>query len=200
MHHRVKNNLQTISSFISLEERFGTDLSSIVQKTQNRIRVLALIHEAIYAETDMKCVSVKQFIEQFDELLESIALDSDISFINEVDDLNLNMDEITPIVLIINELTTNSFKHAYTPGKHKEIYTSFTKIDKNGEKYYRFHYKDNGPGLPEDFDIDSSPSLGWSIIKALSAQLDGEYKLFNKDGFNFVLEFPPINNEYNREI
>lgn len=140
----------------------------------------------------MKCVSIKQFIEQFDELLESISPDPDISFINEIEDLNLNMDEITPIVLIINELTTNSFKHAFTPGKHEEIYKSVSKIEKDGKKYYRFHYKDNGPGLPEDFDIDSSDSLGWSIIKALSAQLDGEYELFNEDGFNFVLEFPLI--------
>ena len=72
----------------------------------------------------------------------------------------------------------------------KEIFKSIHLYEDNGIKMAKFHYKDNGKGLDEGFDIDSSRSLGWTIIKSLAAQLDGEYELFNDNGFNFVLKFP----------
>ncbi|MCQ2964479.1 MAG: sensor histidine kinase [archaeon] len=100
---------------------------------------------------------------------------------------------MTPLVLMINELTTNTFKYAFEKeDKTKEIYKSIREYEKNGVKICEFSYKDSGKGLPDDFSIDSSKSLGWTIIKSLVTQLEGEYKIFNDNGFNFILEFPII--------
>ncbi len=190
VHHRVKNNLQVISSLISLEERFKTDSDIIIDITKSRINALALIHETIYNEEDMNYINVKYFIGEFDEKLKSLATYPDINFINEIDDWTLPVNAVTPLVLMINELTTNSFKYAFKEDDVKEIFKSIHLYEDNGIKMAKFHYKDNGKGLDEGFDIDSSRSLGWTIIKSLAAQLDGEYELFNDNGFNFVLKFP----------
>lgn len=190
VHHRVKNNLQVISSLISLEERFKTDSDIIIDITKSRINALALIHETIYNEEDMNYINVRQFIGEFDEKLKSLATYPDISFINEIDDWTLPVNSVTPLVLMINELTTNSFKYAFKEDDVKEIFKSIHLYNDNGIRMAKFHYRDNGKGLDEGFDIDSSRSLGWTIIKSLTAQLDGEYELFNDNGFNFVLKFP----------
>ncbi len=193
VHHRIKNNLQTITSLISLEERFETDSDEIIDITKSRINSLALIHESIYNEANMNYISIQQFFNSFDDKLKSLATHPDIIFTNEIEDLVLNVDYVTPMVLMINELTTNTFKYAFEKeDQNKEIYKSIKAYENKGVKICKFHYKDNGKGLPDDFDIDSSRSLGWTIIKSLVTQLEGEYKIFNDNGFNFILEFPII--------
>lgn len=192
VHHRVKNNLQLITSFISLEERFhGENPQRIVDITRNRISSLALIHERIYNEDNMNLISLKEFIAGFDDKLNALSNIDDIKFVTNIDEnLNLSVDYMTPMVLIINELTTNSFKYAFTENqKYKEIFKSIEIYFESGIKMCKYHYKDNGVGLPVGFNLDSSPSLGWQIIKSLSYQLDGEFETFNDNGFNFVLKF-----------
>ncbi|MCQ2965085.1 MAG: hypothetical protein MJ203_05920, partial [archaeon] len=197
VHHRVKNNLQVITSFISLEERLRKDdPGRIIDITKKRIASLALIHERIYNEDNMNFISLKDFVHDFDLKLESLSNIPDIEFINDIDsDLSLSLDIITPLVLMINELTTNSFKYAWDTeeyaDKYKEIYKSINLFnDPEGKEYCEFIFKDNGRGLYEDFDINSSPSLGWTIIKSFVSQLDGEYELSNDEGLKFVLKFP----------
>ncbi len=193
VHHRVKNNLQTITSLISLEERFKTDSGKILDITKTRINALALIHETIYNEFDMNYISIKDFFSSFDDKLKLLSSHPDIVFNEDIEDLTLYIDTATPLVLMINELTTNSFKHAFEKeDENKEIYKSLKSYEENGVKMCKFHYKDNGKGLPED--IDSIGSLGWIIVKSLITQVDGKYEIFNDNGFNFVLKFPYIEN------
>ena len=193
VHHRVKNNLQTITSLISLEERFKTDPAKILDITKTRINALALIHETIYNEFDMNYISIKNFFSSFDDKLKLLSSHPDIVFNEDIEDLTLYIDTATPLVLMINELTTNSFKHAFEKeDENKEIYKSLKSYEENGVKMCKFHYKDNGKGLPED--IDSIGSLGWIIVKSLITQVDGKYEIFNDNGFNFVLKFPYIEN------
>ncbi len=194
VHHRVKNNLQLIISFINLEKKFYKDNpEQIIQVTENRISSLALIHEKIYNEDDMSYLEVNSFIDDLDDNLLVFSLHDDIEFKRIIDeDLRLSVDVMTPLSLIINELTTNSFKYAFDDefvGK-KEICKSFQLIEEENGVYCEFKYSDNGKGLPEGYDINTSNSLGWTIIKSLSGQLDGEYMLFNDNGLNFVLKFP----------
>lgn len=192
VHHRVKNNLQVILSLISLEEKFKTQPTEIVNQIKNRINSLALIHESIYNQDHMGTIGIKDFIEKFDENLSNMII-SNINFINELEDITLSVDLITPLILIINELSTNSFKYAfseYPEDKYKEIYKSISKYEENNVTMCKFIYKDNGIGLKDDFDMKNSNSLGSTLIHALSNQLDGDYEIYNDNGFNFVLKFP----------
>ena len=194
VHHRVKNNLQVITSFISLEEKFNNSPGRIVEVTKNRISSLALIHERIYDEDNMNFISLKGFIKDFDDKLIGLSDVKDVNFIEEIDsNLTLPITIMTPIVLIINELTSNTFKHAFdTNDEYKEIFKSIHVCERNDQKMCEFIYKDNGAGLDEEFDINKSPSLGWTIIKSLSNQLDGKYEICPGNGFGFRLTFPYV--------
>ena len=102
VHHRVKNNLQVITSFISLEERFRkSEPERIIEITKNRINALALIHETIYNENDMDYITIKPFLHNFDEKLASLS-HLDIDFVNDFEDLTLSIDIVTPLALMIN--------------------------------------------------------------------------------------------------
>ncbi len=196
VHHRVKNNLQVITSFLSLEERVHkNDPHRIIDITKKRINTLALIHERIYNEDNMRFITVDKFVNDFDQKLLALSNYDDIKFVNEIDDgLILSVDVMTPLVLMINELITNTFKYAFCDDfdnkKNKEIFKSFHIVNDSEKDYLEFVYKDNGKGLEDDFDINSSPSLGWKIIKSFTSQLDGEYELSNDNGLKFVLRFP----------
>ena len=193
IHHRVKNNLQLIRSFIHLEKKFHPgDYEQILQVTEERINALALIHERIYNEEDMNYIVIKQFLKDFDNSLLSFASYDDINYIDEVvDDLTLSVDIVTPLTLIINELTINTFKYAFDGSESdKSITKSFNIIQKDGKRFCRFKYQDNGVGLPEGYDVTNSNSLGWRIVLSLSDQLDAEYEIINEEGLGFVLTFP----------
>lgn len=191
-HHRFKNDLQLITNFINLEQRFHKDdPQKIMELTKKRINSLALIHERIYNEYDMKSINVKTFLNDFDKSLFDLAMDN-VEFINEIDsDLTLTSRFMTPITLIINELTTNSFKYAWDEdfGGEMLVTKSFRRYNKDDLDYCEFIYKDNGKGLDDGFDIEKSNTLGWKLIKALTSQIDADYDLINENGFIFKLNF-----------
>lgn len=191
-HHRFKNDLQLITNFINLEQRFHKDdPQKIMELTKQRINSLALIHERIYNEYDMKSINVNVFLNDFDKSLFNLAM-NDVEFINEIDsDFTLTSKFMTPITLIINELTTNSFKYAWDDEFEGEMLVTklFKQYTKGDKEYCEFIYKDNGKGLDEGFNIESSNTLGWKLIMALSTQIDAEYELFNDEGLVFKLNF-----------
>lgn len=191
VHHRVKNNLQIINSYINLEERFNDDPDKVLKDTKSRIASLSLIHETIYNEKEMDYISIKEFFNDFDTKLKGLMEHANIEFINEFEDLTIYIDNLTPLVLLVNELTTNSFKHAFSSSEDNNIvYKSLKSYEEDGFTKAKFHYKDNGKGLDDDFDVSKSKQLGFVIMKSLVSQLGGEYEVFNDDGFNFVMTFP----------
>lgn len=120
----------------------------------------------------------------------------EVNFVNEInEDLAISIDSMTPLVLITNELTNNSFKYAFnksTDYNYNEIFKNVEIIEKDGKSFCKFHYADNGRGLDEEYNLDEFTTLGWTIIKSLVNQLDGEFEVFNDGGFNFIFEFPII--------
>ncbi|MCQ2972655.1 MAG: sensor histidine kinase, partial [archaeon] len=193
VHHRVKNNLQLITSFINLEKRFQSDSDEIIDITKKRIDALAAIHERIYAEENMKNIHMKSFSADFIKNLYALSDHTGINFITDTsDDILFSIDIITPIILIYNELVTNSLKHAFDKDFNgiKEIHSKLEFKTIDSKLYCQFTYRDTGKGLPEGFDINKVNSLGMIIIKELSGQLDGEFEFFNDNGFNFKLTFP----------
>ena len=195
IHHRVKNNLQLITSFINLEHRFHKeDPETIIDITKKRIDSLALIHESIYNEEDMNYIDFEHFLKDFDSHLYSLSTKKDITFINDVEEhMSLSVDILTPLILMINELTTNSFKYAWNDDFEgdKEIFKSINYYEnEDGETFCKFIYRDTGKGLPDDLDMHDLTSLGWLIISSLAGQIDADYDVFNKNGFNFILDIP----------
>ena len=199
VHHRVKNNLQVLNSFLNLEKRAYKDKPNIIiDHMQSRLSSLAILHEKTYNTEDFKNINLKEYIvDQDSQLRGLIGLRDGIEFESEVDsDLNLTIEVITPLLLVIDELTMNAIKHAF-PDKtvpNKKIIKKITKLD---DSTAQLILRDNGVGIEDPGSI--TKNLGCEIIKNLTKQLDGEIELFqHENGTGYRLTFP-INMEHTIE-
>ncbi len=193
VHHRVKNNLQVLNSFLNLEKRAYKDQPEmIIDHMQSRLTSLAILHEKTYNTTDFKNINLKEYItDQDGQLRNLIGLKDKIEFESEVDDdLNLTIEVITPLLLVIDELTMNAIKHAF-PDKsmpNKKISKSIHRLDEN---YAQLIIKDNGVGIENPRETNTN--LGCEIIKSLTKQLDGKIELLNQEkGTAYRLTFPIV--------
>jgi two-component sensor histidine kinase len=191
VHHRVKNNLQVLNSFLNLEKRaYKNKPNIIIDHMQSRLSSLAILHEKTYNTTDFKNINLAEYIEDQDSQLRGlIGLRDGIEFESEVDpDLNLTIEVITPLLLVIDELTMNAIKHAF-PDKsmpNKKIIKQITKLD---DETGQLILRDNGVGIENPDEI--SKNLGCEIIKNLTKQLDGHIELFqHENGTGYKLTFP----------
>ena len=191
VHHRVKNNLQVLNSFLNLEKRAYKDQPNIIiDHMQSRLSSLALLHEKTYNTSDFKNINLKDYIDDQDLKLKNlIGLRDGIEFISTVDeDITLSIEIITPLLLVVDELTMNSIKHAFPQDwPNKTITKEIRKLDENtGELII----KDNGVGIDKT-KKDMKHSLGCEIIKNLTKQLDGSISYLDVDkGTGFRLLFP----------
>ena len=199
VHHRVKNNLQVLNSFLNLEKRaYKNKPDIIIDHMQSRLSSLAILHEKTYNTTDFKNINLKEYIVDQDSQLRSlIGLRDGIEFKSEVDEtLNLSIEVITPLLLVIDELTMNAIKHAF-PDKtvpNKKITKKITKLD---DQTAELILQDNGVGIKDPNSI--TKNLGCEIIKNLTKQLDGNIELFkHENGTGYRLTFP-INMEHTIE-
>ena len=190
VHHRVKNNLQIMSSLLNLEMRFHEgDLDGIVDSTKKRISSMALIHELAYGSSDLETVNIKEYLETFDSNIFSGYFNKNIKFVNYSDDIFLSLKTLTPLILILTELTFNSIKYAFEFDNDKENIIEKSVI-KDGDKCI-LEYKDNGFGFPEGFNFKDSKGLGWKIITSLISQIDGELIQVDSDhGVHFKIMIP----------
>ena len=191
VHHRVKNNLQVLNSFLNLEKRaYKNKPNIIIDHMQSRLSSLAILHEKTYNTTDFKNINLKEYIVDQDGQLRSlIGLRDGIEFESEVDeDLNLSIEVITPLLLVIDELTMNAIKHAF-PDKsapNKKITKKITKLDNETAELI---LRDNGVGIEDPSAI--TKNLGCEIIKNLTKQLNGKIELFqHENGTGYRLTFP----------
>ena len=191
VHHRVKNNLQVLNSFLNLEKRaYKNKPNIIIDHMQSRLSSLAILHEKTYNTTDFKNINLKEYIEDQDSQLRGlIGLRDGINFESEVDpDLVLTIEVITPLLLVIDELTMNAIKHAF-PDKsmpNKKIIKKIYKIDNETAELI---LQDNGVGIDDPDKI--TKNLGCEIIKNLTKQLDGHIELFqHENGTGYKLTFP----------
>jgi two-component sensor histidine kinase len=199
VHHRVKNNLQVLNSFLNLEKRAYKDKPHIIiDHMQSRLSSLAILHEKTYNTTDFKNINLKDYIvDQDSQMTNLIGLRDGIKFESEVDDdINLTIEVITPLLLVIDELTMNAIKHAF-PDKsvpNKVIYKKISKLDPETGQLI---LKDNGIGIENPKKI--SKNLGCEIIKNLTKQLDGHIELYqHENGTGYRLTFP-LNMEHTIE-
>lgn len=189
VHHRVKNNLQVISSLLSLQAKYcgSEEVKGIIADSQARIKSLALVHEKLYKTETLAHISSKEYLESLARDLVNFQAPRPIRIRLEtdIDDIPLEMDKCIPLGLITNELVMNSLKHAFP--EEEGIITVEFKCQ--GDKC-NLEISDNGKGLPEDFDIERLSSLGLQLVLGLVKQLDGQLSIESDDGTSFSIEFP----------
>ncbi len=188
VHHRVKNNLQIILSLLSLQSLHNKDVEydELLKDSQSRIKSMALIHEKLYHSKNMAMINFADYIPEIvNELLKSYNLNPQVKTNFNIEDIYLDIDTAVPCGLIINELTSNSLKHAFEEGMHGKIMITLHKK----ENKYELTIKDDGKGIPDDIDPDSSDTLGLKVVNALIHQIDGDIKLNRNNGTEFVIKF-----------
>jgi PAS domain S-box-containing protein len=192
IHHRVKNNLMVISSLLNIQSKYikNKDDLDIFQESQNRAKSMALIHERLYQSTDLKRINFGDYIRTLGtDLFYTYVRDPSLITLNmDVDDLMLDINTIVPLGLIVNELITNSMKHAFPDGRNGEINIDFHK--NNAE--FALMVEDDGIGFPEDLDFTKTRSLGLQLVNSLTEQIDGKVELDRNKGTCFTIMFREI--------
>lgn len=190
IHHRVKNNLQVISSLLEMQGSRSEDESTkaAITDSQNRVLSIAFIHQNLYQHDDIRSVEVHSFVKELVQHINHVFSKpgSEVEVENNIAETLLDIDTAVPLGLIINELLTNSFKYAFPENNSGIIKMDLKKIS---EGEYVFTYFDNGIGLPEDFDVSKANSLGLRLVRQLCKQLAGKinYTFDNGSKFEFRL-------------
>lgn len=199
IHHRVKNNMQVISSLLQLQAQYIEDEAtlSLFEESQSRIHSMGLIHEQLYQSENLERIDIQNYVENLvANLFQSFGFANEfIQFSINIDRIFLNIETAIPCGLIINELVSNSLKYAFSPGVKGEI-----KIDFHEILFQEFHLKiqDNGSGFPADFDVENTETLGVRLVKMLAEQLDGKITINSHPGTCYNLIFKELN--YRRRI
>jgi PAS domain S-box-containing protein len=193
IHHRVKNNLQIISSLLSLQTpniKNKQDLE-IFLDSQNRIRSMALVHEKLYQRKDLSGINLEEYVKDLTGILkESYRVKAElVDFDIEADDIMLNVDMSIGLGLIINELVSNAFKHAFPDNRRGAIKIRI-KTGENDSLHLKI--SDNGVGFPEHIDFKNTESLGLQLVTTLVDQHWGKIELFRNDGTKYKISFPDV--------
>jgi PAS domain S-box-containing protein len=191
IHHRVKNNLQVLSSLFNMQARTvkDNDMIDAFSESRNRINAMALVHSQLYESRDLSQINMKGFIEKLlMRLLQTyLVQDTTITRIVSVVDLPFPISIATPVGLIINELLSNALKHAFVDRKEGKIEIILSALEENR---INLTISDDGIGLPEGFDIDKTKTLGLHLVKILvEDQLQGSLEVISKEGVTFNVEF-----------
>jgi PAS domain S-box-containing protein len=188
IHHRVKNNMQIISSLLSLQFRYITDekYTEMIKESQNRIRSMALIHENLYKSGDLQNINFREYITEIVQQLSRSYGGQDIALTMKVDDVHVDIDTAVPLGLIINELVSNALKYAF-PDNKGEI----TVILRAGDSIIELIVKDDGVGIPSTVDVRTTKTLGLQLVFSLvENQLNGHINLERKKGTEFYITLP----------
>jgi len=191
VHHRVKNNLQTVSSLLSLQARNIEDdeIKNLIKSSQNRVISMAMVHEMLYMRDDISKVEYKSYVQELGEyLVRSVKGNkSNVHLKVDIPDMELGIDTAIPLGLLINEAVTNALKYGIKDDADGEIYIAIRKED---EKEYVLNIGDNGTGFPEKVNYKNSKSLGLKLIHNLTRQLKGSIvRDVSKKGTNYVVKF-----------
>jgi two-component system, sensor histidine kinase PdtaS len=193
IHHRVKNNLQIVSSLLSLQSNYIKDEQALdaVKESRNRVQSMSLIHQNLYQEDNLMGINVQQYIESLVEnLFHSYNIQPDkIKLVKEIAPLNLDVDTVIPIGLILNELITNCLKYAFNNRKQGAIKVILKEVN---QLLYLSVY-DNGIGLPPNFVPDVKKSFGHKMINAFLQKLQGTIKMYSEDGTKVDIEIKNFN-------
>ncbi|MEJ2162401.1 MAG: sensor histidine kinase, partial [Robiginitalea sp.] len=197
VHHRVKNNLQTVSSLLRMQGRSIEDTQTLnqIRSSQNRVVCMAMVHEMLYRREDLACIEYSTYVQQLgDYLVKSIkGTESNIRLSIDIPEIELGIDTAIPLGLLINEAVTNALKYGFEGTDEGEITISLEKEDKHE---FVLRIGDNGVGYPETIDYQTSKSLGLKLIHNLSRQLKGSViRDLSKRGTNYIIRFQEVSQD-----
>jgi two-component sensor histidine kinase len=203
IHHRVKNNMQVISSLLNFQTRYINDKQyiTILNESQNRIKSMALIHEKLYRSEDLSNIDFYDYATSLaNDLFKFYIIDPRKITLNlDISEIAFEIDTAIPCGLLINELLSNALKHAFPDGREGEISISLKKKVAGGGLEYELTAQDNGVGIPEDLDIAKTKSLGLQLISSLAEhQLQGKLTLHRTGGTAFNIIFKEL--KYKKRI
>ncbi|MEI7810837.1 MAG: histidine kinase dimerization/phosphoacceptor domain -containing protein [Ignavibacteria bacterium] len=191
VHHRVKNNMQIIYSLLDLQANFLTDdrMTEVLQTSQNRIQAMALVHELLYKSPDFTSIDIKKYFTHLAEYLVcSYITDKErIEIVIDIDNLTMSIDKIIPIGLIVNEIISNSLKHAFPERRQGRILFS---MKKDSNKNCVILLSDNGIGTPDEINTKDQKTLGLFLISSLTEQIDGTLQISGSNsGTEYTITF-----------
>lgn len=194
IHHRVKNNLQIISSLLYLQANRIEDVQAreFLQDSRNRIESMALVHETLYREHDFAGVNFAGYVQNLAASLFDLYKVSTANILFEVivcSEVLIKLDQAIPCGLIINELITNALKHSF---KKSQTGTVFVRLEKQLNQQLILAVGNNGDRLPSDFKLESTQSMGLRLVMTLVKQLQGELELEQSDFITFKIIFPNL--------
>lgn len=191
VHHRVKNNLQIVSSMLTLQASQADDpkILEFCEESRYRIKSMALIHESLYCSEDLASIDlgrhmhsiISSFIKSHEEKA------CNINFSLKADTVLLSIEKAVPCGLIVNELVSNVFKHGFSGHKQGDLTVELSCPDGNKAKMI---IRNNGNSFPQDIDFRESPSLGLQLVKELVDQIEGSIEFSRENGTTFTITFP----------
>ncbi len=190
IHHRVKNNLQVISSLLELQS-FGIEdekALSTFMEGQNRVKAMALIHQKLYQNENLATIDFGEYAEQLSQDLAGIYPNAGkvTTSVNAGSKVKFDIDTAVPLGLILNELISNSYKYAF---EDKEVGELQVSIESIGDGKHQLMVEDNGRGLSKGFDLEKAKSLGLRLVNRLAEQLYGTVEYYGDHGAKFVINF-----------
>lgn len=195
IHHRVKNNMQIISSLLKLQSKYTDDdkVRELFEISQDRVRSMSLVHEKLYASPDLANIHIESYIRNLISHLQASYIHNheQIKVKYDLDELDIDINNAIPCGLILNELLTNCLKYAFPDGRKGLVIVRF----KNEVDNYLFSVEDDGIGMPENFVIEDSDSLGLQLVSSLVIQLHGTLEVDNSKGSSFIIKFPRVDNK-----
>ena len=199
IHHRVKNNMQVVSSLLQLQAQYIEDEPTLAlfEESQTRIHSMALIHEQLYQSENLDRVDLPLYVENLvANLYQSFGCsNTSIQFNLNIDPIYLNIETAIPCGLIINELVSNSLKYAFTQSSGGEININFHQIT---SQQFHLSIQDNGSGFPAGFDVENTETLGVRLVRMLTHQLEGTLVIDSQCGTCYDITFLELN--YRRRI
>ncbi|MBF0328651.1 MAG: response regulator [Nitrospirae bacterium] len=192
IHHRIKNNMQIISSLLDLQSNYITDKAAlqVFKDGQNRIRSMALVHELLYRSQNMVHINFNDYIREISgHMFRFYGIDaSRVRMSIDIGDVKFSLDTAVPFGLIVSELISNALKHAFPDAREGTINISLHERGENIE----LCFKDNGIGFPERLDFKNTESLGLHLVNSLVKQLSGEISMNRTDGTGFNITFKKL--------
>ncbi|MCI5080496.1 MAG: tetratricopeptide repeat protein [Saprospiraceae bacterium] len=183
IHHRVKNNLQMVSSLLSLQSRRLDDEKSkeAIRESQNRVKAMALIHQHLYMGDNFTGVNAKAYIDRLSRhLFDSYNIHPDkIKLETHIDDIKVDIDTIIPFGLIINELVTNALKYAFEGVDQGKVEV---RLQQTADQQLQLEVQDNGSGLPKDFQYEQATSFGFKMVQAFAKKMNATLEVQQQQG------------------
>ncbi len=191
IHHRVKNNMQIISSLLNLQIQYENldETVGVLKESQGRVKSMAIIHEKLYQSSSLNYINFKEYLEKLilDIFYSYGITTSEIESVLNIEDIHLNIDTAIPLGLIINELVTNSVKYAFPKCKGKITLKLVSNQD-----LIELTITDNGIGIPKDVDLENSKTLGLQLVQNLVNQLEGKLELNVNHGTEYKIRFKEL--------